>query len=342
MSKAKHLIRDVAAVLLDKLGVTRPARRNAGCLTIATFHRVLPEERRREYPYPGLTVTPEELDWLLSYFSAHFRCGPITALLCDFKQSPDSTPPRLAVTFDDAQLDNYTYARPILARHAVKATFYAPTDNVEHNSAIWHDRLGFAVLEAQNHHRQQALATILAGHDAPVSASEIVPDYVVQAAKRLDQAERDTLIAAVEELAGGTSVPEWSRVMGWSELRDLVNDGHEIGSHSASHVLLPQCDDTEAVRQVTESCRLLRDRLACTVASFCYPNGNFDARAIDAVKSAGCSNAVTTCWGRNAADCSSFTLCRCDIDANQFRDRNGRLAEALAAFRLSGLYPGLR
>lgn len=59
---AKTLLRNNIARLLFLMTLTSPAQRGRGRLSIITFHRVLPETERQAYPFPGLVVTPEELD----------------------------------------------------------------------------------------------------------------------------------------------------------------------------------------------------------------------------------------------------------------------------------------
>jgi peptidoglycan/xylan/chitin deacetylase (PgdA/CDA1 family) len=130
--------------------------------------------------------------------------------------------------------------------------------------------------------------------------------------------------------------------MGWEQLRELARDGHEIGSHSASHALLPQVGDAELERETAGSRQTLESRLDVPVDSFCYPNGDWDDRTVAAVRKAGYRRAVTTRWGSNAPGAAPFTLRRCDMDAAPVLDAGGRPAEVLLAWRLSGLHPRLR
>jgi hypothetical protein len=74
---AKIAIRNSIARFLFLMKLTTPKRQARGCLSIATFHRVLPEADRQRYPFPGLVVTPEELDAFLGYFAEHFDCGTL-------------------------------------------------------------------------------------------------------------------------------------------------------------------------------------------------------------------------------------------------------------------------
>ena len=143
---AKTLLRNSIAQILFLSGFTAPERRGRGRFSIATFHRVLPEAERQAYPFPGLVVTPEELDNFLTYFSEHFDCGNLATQHERYLRGESLTRPLLAITFDDAQYDNYKYARLVLERHKIKASFFVPVAAVEKQELLWHDRLGFAVL----------------------------------------------------------------------------------------------------------------------------------------------------------------------------------------------------
>ena len=79
MMRAKIIVRNSIARLLFLMRITSPEKRGRGRLSIATFHRVLPESDRQAYPFPGLVVTPEELDTFLAYFTEHFDCGTLAA-----------------------------------------------------------------------------------------------------------------------------------------------------------------------------------------------------------------------------------------------------------------------
>jgi peptidoglycan/xylan/chitin deacetylase (PgdA/CDA1 family) len=340
----KIRLRNSAAHLLYATGLTSPGLRGRERLSIVTFHRVLPEAELRAYPYPGLVVTPEELDAFLAYFSDHFDCGALATQHERYLRCEASTRPLLALTFDDGQYDNYRNARPVLARRGLMASFFVPVSAVERRELLWHDRLGFSILALlrQTQGGEERLKRVLALAGLPDCGSRAILESAVRESKRLAAPARLRLVEELAEASGNPAAPDFARLMTFDELAELAAEGHEIGSHSMTHCMMPECDDRALAYELIESRRILQDRVGQSVDSFCYPNGDSDSRTANAVAKAGYRRAVTTSWGLNGPAASRFRLRRCDMVAKHVADSVGNFVPAVVAFRMSGFYPGLR
>lgn len=336
-------IRDLLGSALHAARLTHPGRGGQGRLTIVTLHRVLPDPQRAAYPLPGLAVRPERLAWLLAYFTRHYECGPLVEVAAAWSAGLPTARPRLAVTFDDALADNFRHAAPILERFGVRATFFVPCDAVEERKLLWHDRLAWAVQGAAGL-RPDAVRELLLDAGVPAAALGPAPppvDLVLALAKALDPASREALVRSSEALPG-PGAPDWEGMSSWEDLAELHRRGHEIGSHSLSHPLLPQCDDAAVEREIADSRRMIEARTGAPVVSFCYPNGDFDERAVRAVERSGYRWAVTTAPGPNRRGACPYTLRRVDLVEEHLVDRHGAASEARLAWRLSRLHPGVR
>jgi len=336
--------RDLAGAAFWALGSTRPARAGRDRLTVVTFHRVLPAELRRTYSFPGLVVTPEELDWFVGFFGRHYTVDTLAAALARWQRAEPVDRPLLAITFDDGQVDNFAYARPVLEKASLRATFFVASTHVEAGMPLWHDRLGLAVRAAVERRLPQ-LTDLLRelSVDAKVDGDPNgIASALASRAKALSSAEREELIARAEKIAGSPSPPPWDGIMSWDQLRVLASAGHEIGSHSMSHPILPLCSDSDLEREIVGSKAALEEHLQLEIASFCYPNGDCDARVADAVHRAGYRQAVRAAGGSNRRGTSLFELGRCDLVAANCLAGDGRLSEPRLAWRLSGFYPGAR
>lgn len=336
-------IRDRVSQLLYLTGVTSPEWRGRGRFSIVTFHRVLPDAERQAYPFPGLAVTPEEFDSFLTYFTEHFDCGTLATQHKRYMSGEITARPLLALTFDDAQHDNYINARPLLAQHQVKASFFVPVEAVERQELLWHDRLGFAILHLfkQADGGRVKLMRILDRAGLSASGSRGMVGNIVEASKRIPLKARLSLIEKLADASGTEKSPEFARLMTFDEIAELASGGHEIGSHSMTHCLMTECDDQSLMYELAESRRVLQTRLGQPIESFCYPNGNSDFGTARAVAQAGYRRAVTTTWGGNGPNGNRFQLYRYNMDARYMNDANGKLIPAVLAFRMSGFYPGL-
>lgn len=71
------------------------------------------------------------------------------------------------------------------------------------------------------------------------------------------------------------------------DVRFLVRQGWEIGSHGAVHARLAGLDAASLAEEVAGSRAALAELTGTPPRSFCYPYGSTDGAAVDAVRSAG-------------------------------------------------------
>jgi peptidoglycan/xylan/chitin deacetylase (PgdA/CDA1 family) len=331
-------LRDLAGDLLYRVGLTRPER-GAHRLNVVTFHRVLPPAQLREYPLAGIAVSVEDFAWFVDYFSTHFTVDTFANAARRWDAGERPARPFLAITFDDGQRDNALHAAPVLERYGVRGSFFVPVKALQDDETLWHDRLGYAAAKLLRTDRAAATRALaeLATPELPDTVATV--QGLVERAKRLSPAQRDAFVDATERAAGGNARPAWDGMMTWEQLRGLVARGHEVGSHSMTHQLLPQLDDATLAYEVGESRRVLEEKLGCRVETFCYPNGDADARVVRAVKDAGYTRALSTRWGPNNPGTPPYEVSRCDIQGPTSRSRKGVLSKSRLAFRLSPLQP---
>jgi peptidoglycan/xylan/chitin deacetylase (PgdA/CDA1 family) len=84
----------------------------------------------------------------------------------------------------------------------------------------------------------------------------------------------------------------------------------EIGSHTVSHVRLPEVDDARLAEELTASKAALEDVLGNAISSFAYPYGAWDKRCADATRQAGYIAACTTDSGWSLRDNNPYRLRR--------------------------------
>ena len=77
------------------------------------------------------------------------------------------------------------------------------------------------------------------------------------------------------------------------ELRGLLSEGFELGSHGFSHKPLCNLSPQELVQEVSPCKPILEDIIGTEVRMFCYPWGRFDARVVQTVQQCGFKGART-------------------------------------------------
>jgi peptidoglycan/xylan/chitin deacetylase (PgdA/CDA1 family) len=99
-------------------------------------------------------------------------------------------------------------------------------------------------------------------------------------------------------------------LMDKEQLRDWLDAGHDIGSHTLSHPYLTRLPLAQAQAELVTSRKRLEDLFGRRIEHFCYPYGDWNEAVRDLVVAAGYKTACTTDSGINRVGDSLFTLKR--------------------------------
>lgn len=340
----KRLLRAMLAEGCRALGATsRTERSIRDRLVILCYHRVLPAEQKAAYFQPDLVVTPEALREYCRALADRYEVLPLREAWAAMRSGARRDRPLATLTFDDGYRDNHRYAAPTLATFNMKATFFVVSDLVGGARPPWYDRMGKAfqscAVRAQTKHERGKVLRVLESALKSDSPDELPAPYrVVALAKSLPSPAREALTASLEELARESVMfgPD-DLIMNAAELGELARAGHEIGSHTRSHPILPMVDDGELRDELAGSRSALETMIGKPVTSFCYPNGDFDGRVERAVSEAGYECAAAVQSGMNSAKDNPFGLRRRFMHEDRLRGASGGPSSALLRMELCGL-----
>lgn len=94
------------------------------------------------------------------------------------------------------------------------------------------------------------------------------------------------------------------------QVRELAEQGFEVGSHSMTHRLLNGLADAEVRRELAESKERLEQWTGRRIEHFSCPGGRWDARVAAAARAAGYRSVATSRVGANAPGGDPFRLAR--------------------------------
>lgn len=307
-------------------------------LTILCYHRIIPRELKESYAFPDLAVTPESFRAHCAVMARRYEVHTLSEAADMLVGGYQGKRPLAAITFDDGYRDNYLFAAPVLEAYGLKATFFIIAGLVGRSELPWYDLLKKV---ADYLERSGQLDACLAETPLAYLASErsrVSSMDVVQAAKRLGTAARSSLVSQLSSAVEARNpVSDIDSIMSAEELRVLGRSGHEIGSHSINHEILPLLDETARSHEILGSKELLENIMGGNVRSLCYPNGDYDDNVLKSTRESGYSYACTTRKGTNRNMTAPLELQRWFIKESALADPHGVPSSTLLRLELTGL-----
>jgi peptidoglycan/xylan/chitin deacetylase (PgdA/CDA1 family) len=252
MSRLREVVRWIWAVLLLATGASHAARRNLGrrgAIVIMAFHRILDDvDFRRTQSLSGMVMRRRTFERLSMYVTQ--QCDVVDLSWDRPREWNDR--PRVAFTFDDGWIDNYTAVFPTVREHGIPITIFVCPGLLGRCAPFWPERVA-ASLKA-----------------AIPGICELEIETAINRLKTAPpQLQRD-MIASDYNLA--EDGPD--RTMSWAQIEELNGAGVTIGAHTQTHQVLTALETEPARREVVGSKTCLERRLNKACACFAYPNGN--------------------------------------------------------------------
>jgi len=248
------------------------------------YHRVVEDfDDAAETSIPSMLVSAARLEEHLDWIGRRYRFVTLDELGAMVEAGERTGRPVAAVTFDDGYRDFYEVALPLLRRKGIPAAVFAISGHVETTKVQACDRIYLLLkrrltrgLDHQDPYEGMRLCinsmslTELEEHIASLEAEDSIPDELYR--------------------------PFYS--LNWDQLAAAHREGVIVGSHTKSHAVMTLESRPRLLAEARESRNELERFLNSEIRHFAYPNGSFDAAAVDAVAAAGYRFAYTTCTHR--------------------------------------------
>lgn len=118
--------------------------------------------------------------------------------------------------------------------------------------------------------------------------------------------DRDELLPTFGDALGAEQ-----RTLGWGEVEELLELGHEVGSHTLDHAVLSEIPLPEASRQISGSKEMLEKRLG-PIQHFAWPRGqfhHFGPELVQEVRAAGYRSCASAVRGAHVSPTPHEDLC---------------------------------
>ncbi len=254
-----------------------------------------------------LSVSPQNFEAQMALLQKTRTVLPLPQLLQALLKN--KLPPRAAcVTFDDGYTDNYLFAKPILERYNIPATFFIPSHYIGKKIPFWWDELEATLLaphplpqlfqmpiadeDFQFDLKQDATLTAAAGtaqhswrwpQPPPTRRCEMYLKLWEQL-RPLPLAEIEPLMTNVKMWANAPVAPAAESLpMTASQLHALTsNPLFTIGLHTATHAALAYHTEDVQYTEMAENRKALQPWQP--LAAIAFPYGNYNGSTLAVLK----------------------------------------------------------
>lgn len=267
--------RMLIAQCLIGAGIHRLARfQRKPRLIVINYHRLRPAGGRTPTPFddgvfgPDESIFRDQMRWLRSATTVLDEQSLVGLALTE-DWPPGET--FSVVTFDDAYVDCYTRAGPILDECGIRGFFFVPVNLIESRQLGWWDITAFLLKTTRRQQIQIGGNTFDLVRDFKSSLRSILDLFKLEPAERTNELLLE--ISRACDVAIPSREQQAAELMTWEQIRQLREAGHAIGSHTLSHRVLATLAPSEQAREIIESRRMLGTLAAGPISSFAYPVG---------------------------------------------------------------------
>jgi peptidoglycan/xylan/chitin deacetylase (PgdA/CDA1 family) len=308
------IMRSFAKRALIKTGLLELAAkfRSRGA-AILMYHSVKEDPRDQEIFMGGIAHSRDVFSRQMALLARRYRPVGLDQV-ARFVRGESGLPQRaVVITFDDGYADNYEIAAPILNKIGVPATFYVTVECVEEGRLPWPARLRFVFRTTKKASWMDSSGKAWPLSNA-VERENAYLDSCDDCCELAGVAQAEYVRRVEDALGSHVPVESGALMMNSGQMRELLQQGHMIGSHTMTHPNLAQVSLEEACRELSESKTRLEHHLGALVTHFSYPcpalSPHWTEQTVIASRDAGYETAVTTDGGLACRGDEPLTLKR--------------------------------
>ena len=264
-------------LLLFTRGIDFFWRRRPKGLYVFNYHRI-GDAQDTEFDRAVFSCTEKAFEKHVILLKNNFtviNCQQLITLI----NNQELTQDRYAIiTFDDGYVDNYIKAFPILKKHNISGSFYIATDFVGSTHIPWWDEIAYLLRNSCGQ------SYSLPNKEEKFFLEERTIDRTIReimtGAKTQEEYSVLDVLADVRKmfpLALSLLQKENSQLfMSWPQIKDMAENGMEIGSHTLSHRILSRLSKEDQNNEIFISKEILENKLNRTINTIAYPVGRYN------------------------------------------------------------------
>ena len=256
---------------------------------VFAYHRVFPDPGP-DYVFEKGTIsaTPEDFEKQLSFIKDRFQVINFNILSNLLSTGEPLQKDCAIITFDDGYSDNYEIAFKILKKNSLTATIFPSTFSIDNGRIFWFDQLTY-ILKKVPPGRIRFKSGRYIFEVTDINRAEI-RDSVMKILRSVTNQERLNLLNQLEQESGITvseSDLELAKPLNWKQIKEMSDEGIEIGSHTVTHPFLTNLTRDEILYEFAESKERIEKETGKQVRSVAYPNGDYNQIVINCAKQCG-------------------------------------------------------
>jgi peptidoglycan/xylan/chitin deacetylase (PgdA/CDA1 family) len=251
------------------LRILFPNRRTA----ILRYHAVV-DPPDNYYASPSICISQKDFERHVRYFARRYRILSLDDAVDAIRAGKQLPRNAVVFTFDDGYADNFVAAE-ILKRYKASGTFYLTASCIDRTEPFWLFEANYLILKT----KQSGLRLRVGGKGIELSLTDAEKKSaaireVVKIIKSNDRAVRETVREQMrQQLADENYRQAADRVMlTWEQVRQMLQNGMIIGSHTMTHLNLPNADPADAREEIARCRVALEKKLGIPIRHFSVPN----------------------------------------------------------------------
>lgn len=273
------------------------SRLNRPGVAILMYHSVMVEPRLHATTLGEIVHSAEMFRRQMEVIARHYNPVSLDETLVFVEGQTQMPPKPVVLTFDDGYADNFEVAAPILNEFGIPGVFYVTVACVDQATPPWVSRVRHAFSSTK-----KTTWSGLNGQGRPLGNATERDQAFTAACEHcacLTGDAQERFVDSVEREFEPEPLPGRARLMmRWEQARELVRQGHIVGSHTMTHPNLAHVTDGELQFELEQSKRRLEQELSSPVIHFSYPcpilQPHWSARTVQVCRKLGYRTAVTT------------------------------------------------